>query len=158
MNPSTPPAPLRPPGLLLAAATLLLLGSAPALQAQGPSPQQQIEDFYTLCKQGKSGEALEAALSSSATVKEEDAKRVADSFEKIVSTMGEFVDYEIIREINPTKRVTVLRCAVHFENQPFLNEFTFYNPGDGWRVIHLRYDANPATMFQRELAETNAGK
>jgi|GEM_PF-4298556 len=132
---------------------LVLTGflASPAL-AQGPNPQKQVEDFYKLCEQGKANEALEAALSTSETVKEADAKRVAAAFGQMVGTMGDFLDYEIVNEVAVTKRVTVLRCVAHFDKQPFVNEFTFFNPGDGWRIVHLRYDANPATMFQPDIA------
>jgi len=147
------------PVLLIAAiglATASFLSFPVSAQETG-DPKAQIDAFYTLCKQGKSAEALEKALSNSETVKPEDSKRVAEAFAQMVAGMGSFIDYEITRETKITKRTVVLRCVAHFGNQPFVNEFTYYDPGsNGWRLIHLRYDANPATMFQRDLAEDAA--
>ena len=51
-------------------------------------------------------------------------------------------------------RTVVIRCSAHFERQPFVNEFTFYDAGAGWRLVHLRYDANLATMFTEDLKES----
>ncbi len=136
------------------AAFALISPTSSFAQDGGGDPKTQVADFYTLCKQGKASEALEKALANSEMVKPEDSKRVAEAFAQMVSTMGSFIDYEITREANVTKRSVVLRCVAHYANQPFVNEFTFYDPGsNGWRLVHLRYDANPATMFQRDLAD-----
>lgn len=115
-------------------------------------PEAQVSAFYAKCKEGKAAEGLEAILSTNPVVKAEDVKRVAEAFSAMVATMGAFVDFEIVRGSPVGKRTTVLRCVAHFERQPFVNEFTFYDPGTGgWRLVHLRYDANLATMFQEDV-------
>ncbi len=119
------------------------------------SPEQQVDRFYALCKEGRAADALEQVLAASGTVKPEDSKKVAEAFANRVLGMGEFLDFEITRLTNITKRVIVIRCVGHFKQQPFVNEFTFYNSGSNdWHIVHLRYDANPATMFGPDLAET----
>jgi len=108
--------------------------------------------FYAKCKQGAAGEGLREILETNPVVKEDDVKRVADAFSEMVQTMGQFVDFAIVKETVVSERTQVLRCLAHFERQPFVNEFTFYDPGNGeWRLVHLRYDANLATMFQEDL-------
>ena len=120
-------------------------------------PESQISAFYAKCREDKAAEGLEAILSTNPVVKAEDVKRVAEAFSGMVATMGKFVDYEIIRGSNVGKRTQVLRCVAHFERQPFVNEFTFYDPGEGgWRLVHLRYDANLATMFQEDVRRDTA--
>ncbi len=129
---------------------------APALQAQGVknlTPEQQVEQFYALCKEGRAADALVQVLATSGTAKPEDSKKVADAFASRVNGMGMLLDFQIARNTVITKRVMVMRCVGHFKQQPFVTEFTFYNSGDNeWHVIHLRYDANPATMFAPDLA------
>jgi len=115
-------------------------------------PEQQVAGFYRKCAQGAAGDGLRDLLKTNPVVKEDDVKRVSDAFSEMVKTMGAFVDFELIRGRNFGKRTQVLRCVAHFERQPFVNEFTFYDPGDGdWRLVHLRYDANLATMFLEDL-------
>lgn len=121
------------------------------------SPKQQITGFYAMCKQERGGEGLREMLSSNPVVQEGDVLRVADAFANLISQMGGFVDFKILRETEISPRIQIIRCISNFERQPFVNEFTFYDPGEGeWRLVHLRYDANLATMFQEELQDRAA--
>lgn len=116
-------------------------------------PKQQITGFYGLCKSGKSGEGIRELLSSNPALKPEDLDAVSKQFETMISAMGTFLDFEIIKETTPTDRVAILSCVAHFQTQPFLQEFTFYDTGGGdWRLLHVRYDANIATMFSDSKA------
>jgi len=124
--------------------------------AKALSPKQQIVGFYALCKEGRAAEGLQEMLSSNPVVQPANVAQVANAFGQLVSQMGAFVDYELTRETQISKRTLVIRCVSHFERQPFVNEFTFYDPGSGdWRLVHLRYDANLASMFLEDL---NAAK
>ena len=128
--------------------------AAAAAPAPAPklTPKQQITSFYSTCKQGRGGEGLMEMLSGNPVVKKEDVQRVADAFQQMIAEMGAFVDFGISKETKVSDRVQVVRCVAHFERQPFINEFTFYDPGAGqWRLVHLRYDANLATMFGDEM-------
>ncbi|MCB1229663.1 MAG: hypothetical protein KDN19_05325 [Verrucomicrobiae bacterium] len=155
-------------------AVALLLGSAATVNAQNQeapaaaesparpapklSPKQQITGFYAMCKQGRGGEGLREMLSSNPVVKAEDVQKVADAFAQMISQMGAFIDFKIVKETEISERTLVLRSVAHFERQPFVNEFTFYDPGSGdWRLVHLRYDANLATMFQDEIRNSSSG-
>ncbi|NNE92852.1 MAG: hypothetical protein HKN23_14505 [Verrucomicrobiales bacterium] len=132
---------------------------APA-PAKALSPKQQIVGFYAKCKDGRSAEALKEILMGNPDVQELNANQVATAFGQLVSQMGGFIDFDIARETEVSKRTIVIRCVAHFEKQPFVNEFTFYDPGsDDWRVIHVRYDKNMATMFSEDLrAAVSAGE
>lgn len=130
----------------------------PATSAPKLSPKQQITGFYAMCKQGRGGEGLREMLSSNPVVKPEDVQQVADAFAQMISQMGGFIDFKIVREIEVSNRSLVVRSVAHFERQPFVNEFTFYDPGSGdWRLVHLRYDANLATMFQEDVRAATSG-
>ena len=123
-----------------------------AQAAKGLSPQEQVKEFYAICKEGRAADALKKALSVSGSVKPEDSAKVAEAFSNMVKGMGNFLDYEITQEFNLTQRTVIIRCTAHYKQQPFVNEFTYYNPGNNdWRMVHLRYDANLATMFAREI-------
>lgn len=124
-----------------------------AAPAKALSPKQQITGFYALCKDNRAAEGLEEMLSSNPVVQGNDVTRVAQAFGQLVSQMGPFVDFEFNKETQISKRTVVIRCIAHFERQPFTNEYTFYDPGNGdWRLVHLRYDANLASMFLEDLA------
>lgn len=128
--------------------------ATPARSGPSLSPKQQVTGFYAMCKQGKGGEGLREMLSTNPVVQAGDVQRVADAFAQMISQMGGFVDFKIAKETELSERTLVLRCVAHFERQPFVNEFTFYDPGSGdWRLVHLRYDANLATMFQEDLRD-----
>lgn len=128
-------------------------GNLHGQDGKGLTPKQLVGSFYALCKEGRAAEALKKALSASSTLKPEDGNKVAAAFAEMIQGMGSFLDYEITRETQITKRTVVIRCMAHFQKQPFMSEFTFYNPGENdWRMIHLRYDANVATMFASDLA------
>ena len=149
--------------LLAAVITLLLAGNLslfaqdqkPADEARPApklSPKQQVTGFYAMCKQNRAGEGLKEMLLSNPVVQESDVQQVTDAFSQRIAGMGGFVDFKIVKELSITERVLIVRCIAHFERQPFTNEFTFYDPGAGeWRLVHLRYDANLATMFQEDL-------
>jgi len=140
--------------LALVAATLPALLSAQAQQGSSNlSPKQQITGFYATCKNGEGGKGLRELLSTNPVVKAGDVDRVAQSFEGLLNQMGKFLDFNISREKLISDRTVIIRCVAHFERQPFVNEFTFYDSGDQWRLVHLRYDANLATMFSDELRE-----
>ena len=151
----TNPAPVSNPNPTPAPANPVPPGADPvARPAPKLSPKQQITGFYAMCKQNRGGEGLREMLSSNPVVQEGDVLRVADAFANLISQMGGFVDFQILREIEIAPRVQIVRCISNFERQPFVNEFTFYDPGDGeWRLVHLRYDANLATMFQEEVRD-----
>lgn len=155
--------------IITSAFTLLLCGNLtldaqeqkPAAPAEAVrpapklSPKQQVTGFYAMCKQDRGGEGLKEMLLSNPVVQESDVTQVATAFSQRITEMGGFVDFKIVREQSITERVIVVRCVAHFERQPFTNEFTFYDPGAGeWRLVHLRYDANLATMFQEDLGTT----
>ncbi len=124
--------------------------AAPAKKAQ--TPKQQVTSFYAMCKQERAAEGLQEMLSSNPVVQGTEVTKVAQGFGQLVSQMGKFVDFEIAKEIQISKRTLIVRCISHFERQPFTNEFTFYDPGNGdWRLVHLRYDANLASMFLDDL-------
>ena len=126
--------------------------AAPARPAPKLTPKQQITSFYAMCKQDRGGEGLQEMLSSNPVVQENDVQRVATAFAELIKQMGGFIDFKIIKEAKLSDRAQVVRCIAHFERQPFVNEFTFYDPGSGeWRLVHLRYDANLATMFQEDV-------
>lgn len=140
--------------LALVAASLLTFSTAQAQQAGANlSPKQQITGFYATCKNGEGGKGLRELLSTNPAVKPADVDQVARGFEGLLSQMGKFLDFNISREKVISDRTVVIRCIAHFERQPFVNEFTFYDSGDKWRLVHLRYDANLATMFADELRE-----
>lgn len=155
--------PIRP--LLLILMTAISAGTVVAQQNQTPSappqslsPKQQITGFYATCKNGTGGNGLREMLSANPIVKAEDVNRVAAAFEQLLGQMGGFLDFDFLHENQISERVVVIRCAAHFERQPFVNEFTFYDPGKGnWRLIHLRYDANPASMFSENNQQSEAG-
>lgn len=144
--------------------TLLVTGiTSAAVAQQNPeaapnlSPKQQINGFYATCKSGAAGTGLREMLSANPHVKPEDIDGLAAAFEQLLDQMGGFIDFEVIREKEITDRIVVISCAAHFERQPFMNEFTFYDPGKGsWRLVHLRYDKNLATMFSDENREEQA--
>jgi hypothetical protein len=116
------------------------------------TPKQQITGFYAMCKQNRGGEGLQEILSTNPVVQSSDIQRVAQSFEEMIVKMGGFLDFEILKETRLSERVVVVRCVAHFEKQPFINEFTFFDAGAGdWRLVYLKYDANLATMFIEDL-------
>lgn len=116
------------------------------------TPKQQITGFYAMCKQNRGGEGLQEMLSTNPVVQSTDIQRVAQVFEEMIVKMGEFRDFKILKETPLSDRIVVVRCVAHFEKQPFINEFTFYNSSaQDWRLVYLKYDANLATMFVQDL-------
>ncbi len=141
--------------VLMATATAQAQQEAPAAApaaptAPGPklSPEQQVTAFYAACKANAVGSGLEEMLKANPFVKEEDLSQIKAGFERLVIPMGAFIDFEILKKDEISKRTVNVRCVAHFQKQPFVNEFMFYDPGNGeWRLVHLRYDSNVATMF-----------
>ena len=133
------------------AVTGFIAGASAQQAAAKLSPKQQITGFYAACKNGEGGKGLREMLSANPVVKPDDVNRVAAAFEQLLSQMGGFLDFNILREKQISDRTVIVRCAAHFERQPFMNEFTFYDAGKGWLLVHLRYDANLATMFGEDM-------
>ena len=148
--------------LFLAAIACALPFSAfaqqPAPAPSNLSPKQQITGFYSTCKNGEGGKGLLELLSANPTVNNQDAQQVAQAFDQLLTQLGKFLDFNFMKETQISDRTVIIRCAAHFEQQPFVNEFTFYDGGNGWRLVHLRYDKNLATMFEEDLKEPGPEK
>ncbi|MEM7009982.1 MAG: hypothetical protein AAF585_00740 [Verrucomicrobiota bacterium] len=115
------------------------------------APDKQIDNLYNSFKEGKGYQGLRDLLSSNPNLTEAGMNQIARAIQVPLNTVGNFVDYQVVKEDKPSERVQVVKVIAHHENQPFMNEFTFYDNGDGfWRLINLRYDANLVTMFEDE--------
>ena len=135
-------------------ATAVAFGQDAAPPKKAETPKQQVNGFYAKCADNRAAEGLSDMLASNPVVQGNDVTRVAQAFGQLVSQMGKYVDYELVKETKVSERTVVIRCVSHFERQPFTNEFTFYDPGKGdWRLVHLKYDANLASMFLDDLAD-----
>jgi len=109
---------------------------------------QQVVSFYATVNEGYGAEGMREMLSTNPVVQPADTERVANAFAGLMAQMGRYLDFEILLEREISSRVRVMKTVANFEKQPFVNEFTFYDPGNGeWRLVHLRYDSNVATMF-----------
>lgn len=115
------------------------------------TPMQQVVGFYATVNGGYGAEGLRELLATNPVIQPADTERVANAFAGLMAKMGRYIDFEILEESEISSRVRIMKTVANFETQPFVNEFTFYDPGDGhWRLVHLRYDPNVATMFSEK--------
>lgn len=119
------------------------------------TPKQYIANFYQSFADerkepgtNKARNGLLELLTSNESLTPRGIEQIAVAIQQPLRTVGEFIDYEVIKEESVTDRIQVVQVIAHFTNQPFMNEFMFYKKEDGyWGLMNLRYDANPATML-----------
>ena len=111
-------------------------------------PKAQVISFFAALNENNAVDGMVEMLLANPTTQRTDAQAVANTFVSRMAQMGQFIDFEILAEKSISDRVRVVKTVANFENQPFVIEFTFYDPASGhWRLAHLRYDWNFATMF-----------
>lgn len=67
---------------------------------------------------------------------------VSAKLEQEVSEMGDLQGIEKLKEVSYGHGIVRLAYLVKYSQQPLRFNFTFYQPGNGWRIQNFSYEAD----------------
>jgi hypothetical protein len=139
--------------------TWSVYNSAP-LEAAAPPPPPEIQStltsFFNLLKQNKVDEAYDLILANTRIKgREEDVKKLKKQTRDAIATYGPILGYEVIEQKRvglSLLQVVSLSWSDHF---PLRWRFTYYRPGDKWRLLDIFVDDKIGELFDsRQPAST----
>ena len=141
--------------LRAASATLLLfgLGLAPAdaLASSAPPPeevQKAITAFFNLLKQDKLDEAYDIILANTKIKgREEDVKGLKKQTREAITTYGPTMGFEVVETRRVGMSLLQVVCLSWSDNFPLRWRFTYYRPGDRWRLLDIFVDDKVGELF-----------
>ena len=112
--------------------------------------QQVIEQFFE--QYGRQGPkaSLTALLRTNKYIANADVDSVSAQLERMTRGLGDYQGYEKISDASYGSGVTYHVYIAKYMRQPLRFHFTFYKPGDVWRIQNFRYESN----YLDEMEET----
>ena len=135
-------------GLLLLGAALL---AAPTRAAPPPPPeeiQKSITTFFNFLKQQKVDEAYELILTNTRIRgREDDVKALKKQTREAIATYGPMLGFEMIEQRRVGMSLMQIVCLSWSENFPLRWRFSYYRPGDRWRLLDIFVDDKIGELF-----------
>ncbi len=128
-----------------------LLFATPAPAAPPPLPediQKGITTFFNLLKQQKVDEAYEIILTNTRIRgREDDVKALKKQTREAISTYGPMLGFETIEQRRVGMSLMQVVCLSWSENFPLRWRFSYYRPGDRWRLLDIFVDDKIGELF-----------
>ena len=110
-------------------------------------PEKIANGFFDTYKKSGAKNALTRLLASNKYISTEDVDEVSNKLEQQVLEMGDLQGIEKLKEVSYGQGIVRLAYLVKYSQQPVRFHFTFYQPGNGWRIQNFSYE----TDFMGEL-------
>jgi len=112
----------------------LLLPCVVLSQPADTGYRKQIEQFFSLMKDGKYPESVDYIYSGSPWMKSkgDEIAKVRNAFQGMTTMIGGFIGDELVVEEHLGQKLVHLNYVVYFERQPLRFYFQFYKPKDAW--------------------------
>lgn len=137
--------------LRLSLLLLPFLFAAPAPAAAPPLPediQKGITAFFNLLKQQKVDEAYELILvNTRIRGREDDVKALRKQTREAIATYGPILGFETIEQRRVGMSLMQIVCLSWSENFPLRWRFSYYRPGDRWRLLDIFVDDKIGELF-----------
>lgn len=140
-----------------AVATVLLLATlglpltAPVFAAAPPPPeeiQKAITAFFNLLKQDKLDEAYDVILANTKIKgREDEVKGLKKQTREALTTYGPTLGFEVVETRRVGMSLLQVVCLSWSENFPLRWRFSYYRPGDRWRLLDIFVDDKVGELF-----------
>jgi hypothetical protein len=105
-------------------------------------PEKIADTFFDTYKKTGPNEALTRLLASNKYITTKDVNEVSKQLEEQVSEMGDLQGIEKLKEVSYGDGIVRLAYLVKYSQQPVRFNFTFYQPGNGWRIQNFSYETD----------------
>jgi hypothetical protein len=131
---------------------LFLLFSSFRIQASPPPPPEDIQKvittFFNLLKQDKIDEAYDIILTNTKIKgREDEVKGLKKQTLDAITTYGPILGFEIVEQKRVGTSLIQIVCLSWSENFPLRWRFSYYRPGDKWRLIDIFVDDKIGELF-----------
>lgn len=124
------------------ALSLVFFASTSLLRAQASTDYlQEISAFFATIKKGQPKEATDRLLSTNAeaSARLDNKLSVQNGLERMKDTLGEFKDFNIVKEKKIGDRIVYVLAFALYEKQPVRFEFIFYKPDEQWLFLNVNF-------------------
>jgi len=135
---------------ILALALFVFAGTLAQAAPPPPPPeiQKAITTFFSLLKSDKLDDAYDVILANTKIKgREEEVKGLKKQTRDAIGTYGPVMGYEIIEQKRVGMSMMQIVCLSWSENFPLRWRFTYYRPGDKWRLIDIFVDDKVGELF-----------
>jgi hypothetical protein len=105
-------------------------------------PEKIVNGFFDTYKKSGPKSALTRLLSSNKYITTDNVNKVSQKLEQQVLDMGDFQGIEKLKEISYGQGIVRFAYLVKYSQQPVRFNFTFYQPGNGWRIQNFSYETD----------------
>ncbi len=138
-------------------ACLGLAFAGPTVRAATPPPPEEIQKavttFFNQLKEQRIDEAYDTILVNTRIKgREEDVKGLKKQTREAIATYGPVLGFEIVEQRRVGLSMLQLICLSWSENFPLRWRFTYYRPGDRWRLLDIFVDDKVGELFDTRAA------
>ncbi|MBI4026152.1 MAG: hypothetical protein HY360_14290 [Verrucomicrobia bacterium] len=143
--------------LLLSALWLLPSTLLPAAQPPPPEEvQKAISAFFNFLKESKIDEAYEVVLTNTKIKgREDEVKGLKKQTKDAIVTYGPILGFELVEQRRVGTSLLQVICLSWSENFPLRWRFTYYRPGDKWRLLDIFVDDKVGELFETRAARVS---
>ncbi len=128
--------------------------------AAPPPPPEEIQkattSFFNLLKQDKLEAAYEVILvNTKIKGREEDVLKLKKQTREAIDTYGPILGFEIVEQRRVGMSLLQLTCLSWSENFPLRWRFSYYRPGDKWRLLDIFVDDKVGELFETRAARVS---
>jgi hypothetical protein len=135
-----------------------LITSSFSIAGQPPPPeeiQKTLTTFFNLLKENKIDEAYEIVLANTKIKgREEEVKSLKKQTRDAIKTYGPILGFEVIEQKRVGMSLLQVVCLSWSENFPLRWRFSYYRPGDKWRLLDIFVDDKIGELFDPRPSPT----
>jgi hypothetical protein len=118
--------------------------------------QKTITIFFNLLKENKMDQAYEIVLANTKIKgREDEVKSLKKQTTEALTTYGPILSFEVIEQKRVGMSLLQIVCLSCSENFPLRWRFTYYRPGDKWKLLDIFVDDKIAELFDSHSSEKN---
>jgi hypothetical protein len=145
--------------LLLIILVLGMLAAGAGTAAPPPPPeeiQKTLTAFFNLLKQDKIDDAYNLVLANTRIKgREEDVKSLKKQTRDAINTYGPVLGFEVVEQRRVGLCLLQITCLSWAENFPLRWRFSYYRPGDKWRMLDILVDDRVGDLFETRAARVS---
>ena len=150
----------RIPGFVLALVFAFCLWPFASVEAAPPPPPEEIQksmtSFFNLLKQDKLDAAYDVILANTKIKgREEEVQKLKKQTREAIDTYGPILGFEIVEQRRVGQTLLQITCLSWSENFPLRWRFSYYRPGDKWRMLDIFVDDKVGELFETRAARVS---
>ena len=112
--------------------------------------------FFNLLKKDRIDEAYDALLSNTKIKgREDEVLKLKKQTREDIVTYGPILGFEIIEQRRVGTTLLQITCLSWSENFPLRWRFSYYRPGDKWRLLDIFVDDKVGELFDTRAAQAS---